>query len=171
MKKARKLTREELVQHLLEYKKYKLVATSLAEMETEQLARYERGNVLDELKSIAKKNGADFDLQHLDLFKLLKTFQKVMLRFAAEQTRPKHIVVQYPYTIEGQKEWIFERLNRFYKLSFTEVLTESNSKIVAIYTFLAILELLQLEHINLTIGEGYNNFWIMLKEGQPKLVV
>jgi segregation and condensation protein A len=33
-------------------------------------------------------------------------------------------------------------------------------KIFVIYTFLAILELLQLSELTLILGEGYNNFWV-----------
>ena len=40
--------REELVKHLLEYKKYKSVVATLAEMEAERLDREKRGNLKKE---------------------------------------------------------------------------------------------------------------------------
>ena len=46
------------------------------------------------------------------------------------------------------------------KLSFTQVIEYNAEKIAVIYNFLAILELLQLNQITISIGEGYNNFWI-----------
>ncbi len=36
----------------------------------------------------------------------------------------------------------------------------NQKKIFVIYTFLAILELLQLSMVTIIIGEGYNNFWV-----------
>ena len=43
---------------------------------------------------------------------------------------------------------------------FLDVLKESTEKIELIYSFLAILELLQLHFITIYLGEGFNNFWI-----------
>ena len=42
--------REELIKHLLEYKKYKSVIKELSEMESEQLMREKRGNISKELR-------------------------------------------------------------------------------------------------------------------------
>ena len=37
---------------------------------------------------------------------------------------------------------------------------ENIEKIAVVFNFLAVLELLQLKTIRLTVGEGFNNFWI-----------
>jgi segregation and condensation protein A len=34
-----------------------------------------------------------------------------------------------------------------------------------VFNFLAILEMIQLQEIEVVIGEGYNNFWIKTKDG------
>jgi segregation and condensation protein A len=41
------------------------------------------------------------------------------------------------------------------------LLLDSATKIAAVFNFLAILELLQLQKISLLLGEGFNNFWIV----------
>jgi segregation and condensation protein A len=46
------------------------------------------------------------------------------------------------------------------KASFTDMLLECENKIHAIYSFLAVLELLQEQIIRITLGEGFNNFWL-----------
>ncbi|MEO0332075.1 MAG: segregation/condensation protein A, partial [Bacteroidota bacterium] len=66
--------REELVKHLLEYKKYKSVVQELAAMEEERMQKYERGNVVKELKTLAQEQQVETELQHVDLYKLLKVY-------------------------------------------------------------------------------------------------
>jgi len=51
------------------------------------------------------------------------------------------------------------------KLGFSEFFEEFKERIAIVFNFLAILEMLQMGVINISIGEGYNNFWIELKEG------
>jgi segregation and condensation protein A len=77
---------------------------------------------------------------------------------------PMHKVVQYPFTIEQQKDFILARLSEKKKLSFIQVMEYNTQRLAVIYNFLAILELLQLQLITVTLGEGYNNFWIGTKE-------
>jgi segregation and condensation protein A len=152
--------REELIAHLLEYKKYKSVISELATLEESSLQREKRGNIVKELRQLADVNNVEAELQDLDLYKLLKVFEKVMVRFESEKNKPVHKVVQYPYTIEEKKDYILKKVNLISKVSFVDVLKESTEKIEAIYTFLAILELLQLHYITIYLGEGFNNFWI-----------
>lgn len=152
--------RDELVAHLLEYKKYKSVLSELAALENDRLQKEKRGNVVTELKSISITDNVEYELQDLDLYKLLKVYEKVMDRFKVEQNKPRHFVVQYPYTIEGQKDYILDKVSTAGKQSFVEIIDDNPEKIAVVYNFLAILELLQLRQIYITIGIGYNNFWI-----------
>jgi segregation and condensation protein A len=156
--------REELVKHLLEYKKYKSVLLQLADMESEMMQREKRGNIEKEIKKLSENVNVESELQDVDLYKLLRVFQKVMVRFEAAAEMPAHKVVQYPYTIEQQKDFILMRLGEKQKLSFIQVMEYNTQRLAVIYNFLAILELLQLQLITVTLGEGYNNFWIGTKE-------
>ncbi len=152
--------REELVRHLLEYKKYKSIIGELAKLESDRLDREKRGNVLKEIKNLAEVSNVEVELQDLDLYKLLKVYQKVMQRYEYEKNKPVHKVVQYPYTISQQKTEILNYLSNKEKLSFEEVIKDNPQKIAVIFNFLAILELLQLQMITIHLGEGFNNFWI-----------
>ena len=156
--------REELVRHLLEYKKYKSVVGQLAQMETDQLLREKRGNVEKEYKQLAEVHNVEAELQNLDLYKLMRVFQRVMQRYEGASQQAVHQVVPYPYTIGGQKQMMMEWLNGRSKISFVEVIGHKPEKIAVIFNFLAILELLQLNLIRLQIGEGFNNFWIIKEE-------
>ena len=155
--------REELVKHLLEYKKYKSVINSFTELEAKRLLLEKRGNILEEIRSIGEKTNVEAELQDINLYKLLKVYMKVMDRFEAEKKKPVHTVVPFPYTIEEQKVFILSKVKGGKKVSFVEILEENPNKIAIIFNFLSILELLQIQEIQIRIGEGYNNFWIMEK--------
>ena len=152
--------REELVKHLLEYKKYKSVLAQLQEMEEAQIDREKRGNITKEIKLLAESVNVESELQDVDLYKLLRVFQRVMERYEIEKNKPRHEVVQYPYTIAGQRNFLIEELSAKPRLSFTEIIEQEPSKIAVIFNFLAILELLQLRLITMHLGMGFNNFWI-----------
>lgn len=156
--------REELIKHLMEYKKYKSVIDSFQKMEAAELLKEKRGNILKELKSLAASVNVEAELQDVDLYKLMQVFEKVMKRHDDEKNRPVHQVVQYPYTVEGQKEYILNELTRKRMLSFTEMVELNPTRVALIFNFLAILEMLSIGNLDIQMGEGYNNFWITLRE-------
>lgn len=155
--------REELIKYLLEYKKYKSVVGVLSSMEDKRLAMEVRGNIGEEVKKIAEVAGAEAELDNLDLYKLVRAYQKVLERLEETKNRPIHSVEPYPYTIEGQKDKLKILLNQQNFLSFEEIITENQSKISLVFTFLAILEMLQAVQIKLVYLDNearYNNFVI-----------
>ena len=156
--------REELIKHLLEYKKYKSVIESFQKMEEAELQKEKRGNILKELKSLAASVNVEAELQDVDLYKLMQVFEKVMKRHDEEKNKPVHQVVQYPYTVEGQKEYILNELTRKRMLSFSEMLETNPTRVALIFNFLAILEMLAIGNLPIQMGEGYNNFWITLTD-------
>jgi segregation and condensation protein A len=156
--------REELIKHLLEYKKYKSVIESFQKMEGNELQKEKRGNILKELRSLAASVNVEAELQDVDLYKLMQVVEKVMKRFEDEKNRPVHQVVQYPYTVEGQKEYILNELTRKRTLSFSEMVELNPTRVALIFNFLAILEMLAIGNLNIQMGEGYNNFWITIKD-------
>lgn len=161
--------REELVKHLLEYKKYKSVIEHFQKMEETELMKEKRGNLMKEIKSLAENSNVESELQDVDLFKLLTVFEKVLKRQEEEKNRPVHQVIQYPYTIEGQKEFIYGELSVKTRLSFVDILEKQPTRIGLIFNFLAILEMLAIGDLNIQVGEGFNNFWIVKKDLETTL--
>lgn len=159
--------REELVKHLLEYKKYKSVLAELQKMEESEIDKEKRGNLNKEIRLLSESVNVESELQDVDLYKLLKVFQRVVERYELEKNKPTHQVVQYPYTISGQKDFILNKLSDKPKLAFTNIIETEPNKIAVIFNFLAILELLQLRLITLHLGMGFNNFWIERMEEVP----
>jgi segregation and condensation protein A len=161
--------REELVQRLLEYKRYKSVLEELRQLEETRLQRELRGNVSRDLQQIATKALVDVEMENLTLFKLLKTFERI-LRKIEEEGKPKevHRIVQFDYTIAGQQDFIFSRLKRGKKTDFKSLFLKLENRIHAIVTFLALLELLNLQRLAITQGLGANNFWLSMPEKEEE---
>jgi segregation and condensation protein A len=152
--------REELVKHLLEYKKYKSVVENFHKMEETELMKEKRGNLMKEIKTLAESGNVEAELQDVDLFKLMSVFEKVLKRFESEKNKPIHQVVQYPYTVESQKKYILNELSKNQRLSFVEMVQAFPTRIGLIFNFLAVLEMLALQLLTIQVGEGFNNFWI-----------
>jgi len=156
--------REELIRHLLEYKRFKAVVGPLSELEERRLEMEPRGNVLKEVKKLSESGNVESELQDVDLYKLLKVYAKVIDRYKTEQNKPVHQVIQYPFTIAKQKQRLMAALTKKGRLSFEEIVQEIPTKIAAIFNFLAILEMIQLQTISINVGLGFNNFWIESRE-------
>ena len=152
--------REELVRHLMEYKKYKSVVDQFHKMEEQELMKEKRGNLMKELRQLAESTNVEAELQDVDLFKLLTVFEKVLKRHEEEKNKPVHQVIQYPYTIEGQKDFILNEVSTKQRVAFTELFTQAPTRISLIFNFLAILEMLAMGLLSIQVGEGYNNFWV-----------
>ena len=156
--------REELVRHLLEYKKYKSVIDSFHKLEETELMKEKRGNIMKELKVLAESTNVEAELQDVTIFKLMTVFEKILKRQEAEKNKPIHQVIQYPYTVEAQKKHLLTELTKKPTLSFTELIEAYPTRLGVIFNFLAILEMLALQILTIQIGEGYGNFWISKAE-------
>lgn len=154
--------RKELVERLLEYKLYKEASAKLQAMEEERLMKFRRGNALEEYAGIAGQISVEAEMHTVSLYRLLQVFEKVMERFRDEQSRPRHVVVQYPYTIEEQKNFLVETLTRTKEAPFEKIFGECIDRLHAIFTFLAMLELVQQQVLGIRVGVGYNSFTLLL---------
>ena len=152
--------REELTQRLLEYKKYKEILDEMRAMEEGRSYKFQRGNVSKELRKIASKALVDVELESLTLYKLLSTFQKLMEEHEIRGSKVIHRIVKYNYTIEDQQTYILSRLKKGKKTDFKNLFKGLENRIHAIVTFLSLLELLNIQKVQVTQGEGVNNFWI-----------
>ena len=152
--------REELTQRLLEYKKYKEILDEMRTMEENRSTKFNRGNVSTELRIIASKALVDVELESLTLYKLLTTFQKLMENYELRGSKTIHRIVKYNYTIEDQQSYILGKIKKGKQVDFKNIFSGLENRIHAIVTFLSLLELLNMQRVMVTQGEGVNNFWI-----------
>jgi segregation and condensation protein A len=160
--------RQELIDKLLEYKRYKEAAATLAEMEAIRHLMVRRGNLQKELAGIGEEAGEGTEIQAITLFKLMKTFEKVMQRIHQRQNKPVHTVVQYNYTMEGSRKHILTTVRKERTLSFEKLFEICHDRLQAIFLFLSMLELVQLNYMNILIGEGRNNFIVEYNPDKPE---
>lgn len=151
---------EDLIQKLIVYKQFKLVCEELKVLEESRKQLYGRGNVDFDLSLATKESEQIEELASFDLFKVMKTYERLMGAYGNAQEEVRHTVVQYPYTIEQQKQAIASLIELNQKLDFHAILKNSENRVQFVYNFLAILEMLQQQVLELQLGSGYNNFSI-----------
>ncbi|MCB0667936.1 MAG: hypothetical protein KDC80_19050, partial [Saprospiraceae bacterium] len=78
-------------------------------------------------------------------------------------------IARYEYTIQDQQSYLFSQVKVGEKSSFDQIFLALESRIHAIVTFLALLELLSLQRMKLIQGEGTNNFWLTVPEDMDDL--
>ena len=156
--------RQELIDKILEYKRFKEASAQLAEMETVRMLMIKRGNLQKELSQIGEEAGEGTEIQTVTLFKLMKAFEKVVLRIQEKNNRPVHTVVQYDYTMEGIREYMINISQQEKTLSFEKIFEVCENRIHAIFIFLNMLELVQQKYMTIITGEGRNNFLIEYNE-------
>jgi segregation and condensation protein A len=160
--------RQELVDKILEYKRFKEAAAVMAEMEANRLLMAKRGNLQKEMAVIAEEAGEGTEIQTITLFKLMKTFEKAMLRIQEKQNKPTHTVVRYNYTIEGSRDYMLEFMAKEKNVSFENIFEICENRIHAIFIFLSILELVQQKFMKMIVGEGRNNFILEWNENREE---
>lgn len=156
--------RADLVEKLIAYRKYKAASEDLRLMEELRIQREVRKNIGKEHEEASRSSTFADELNQLTLFKLLSTFEKVLKRFDDEQNKPRHTIIQYAYTLPGQKEFLMGAVLDKGQVSFTNILEQCKDRYHVIFTFLAILELLQEQMLSVIIGMGFNNFWLTVHQ-------
>ncbi len=160
--------RQELINKILEYKRFKEAASKMAEMEALRLLMVKRGNLQKEISQIGEEAGEGTEIQTVTLFKLMKAFEKVVFKLQERKNRPVHTVVQYNYTMEGSREYMLDICRTEKTVSFEKIFDVCENRIHAIFLFLSLLELVQQRFMSLLTGEGRNNFIIEWNENREE---
>lgn len=160
--------RQELVDKILEYKKFKEASVQLAEMEALRMLMVKRGNLQKELSSIGEVEGEGTEIQSITLFKLMKSFERVMQRLYDKNNKPVHTVVQYNFTMEQSRTDMLDLAGKRKSLPFEKIFENCQNRIHAIFLFLSMLELVQMKCLKILTGEGRNNFMIEYVEPEDR---
>jgi segregation and condensation protein A len=158
--------RQELIDKILEYKRFKEAAAKMAEMEAMRMLMVRRGNTQSELSLIGEESGEGTEIQAITLFKLMKTFEKVIRRLEQQKNKPVHTVVAYGYTMEESREHMISVVSREKVVAFEKIFDNCQDRIHAIFLFLSLLELVQQKYMSIITGEGRNNFILEFNENR-----
>lgn len=160
--------RQELIDKILEYRRFKEAAAKLAEMEAIRMLMVKRGNLQREIATIGEENSEGTEIQAITLFKLMKAFEKVIKRVQERNNKPVHTVVRYNYTMEDSRAQMLESARREKVMSFEKIFDDCAERLQAIFTFLSLLELVQQKYLTIIVGEGKNNFIIEWNESREE---
>lgn len=152
--------RQELVDKILEYKRYKEASEQMSLLEAERLLQQKRGNIQRELDELGEEYSEGTEIQTITMYKLMQAFERVMKRYKDRTDKPTHVVVKYNYSMDGQKVFMTDYLKQHRKVAFENIFSQCENRLHAIFTFLAMLELVQQKYLMLMIGSGRNNFII-----------
>jgi segregation and condensation protein A len=155
--------KRDLIQKLIEYKRFKQVSEELRILENERFKQERRGHIHLDMEHTFLPSQPGEELESFDLYKLMLTFNKLIQKSEQRNNKQGHVVEQYPYNIEEQKKVIDRLLVINKRLDFKGLLSTSENKVHFVYNFLALLEMLQQDLISIQTGLGFNNFWIQAK--------
>ncbi|NNF23070.1 MAG: segregation/condensation protein A [Saprospiraceae bacterium] len=154
--------RKELIQKLVEYKRYKEILSDLEQMADERATKVMRGNVKKEIKAMSDIALVDVELESVSTYKLFKAFQKVLERYRNIQDKYVHKIVKHPYTVKEEQDYLKSFLRNGVQSPFDEVFADIQERMQAIVRFLALLELINSQEIIITDGLDRNIFWLEL---------
>ena len=158
--------RQELIDKILEYKRFKEVSAKMAEMEAIRMLMVKRGNIQKEIMQVGEEAGEGTEIQTITMFKLMKAFEKVMQRLYDRNNKPQHVVYKYNYTMEGSREYMLDMVLQEKTVTFEKIFDVCENRLHAIFLFLSMLELIQQKYMHIITGEGRNNFILEWNENR-----
>lgn len=147
-----------LVQKLLEYKRYKEMAEKMTVIDDETRRIYYRGNVDEDQVEVQASGEA---LKDVTLFDLMGAFRNVLSDI--KKSRSYHRVEKVTFTVEQQSEYVIRTLQQRGRLSFTDLCSTMTERLAVVVTFLAVLEMVKEQQVNLFLEENPVDFYIDLK--------
>ena len=148
--------RNELVQALLEYKRYKEMSEELSFFESNQRKIKFRGNFDADVK--VSSPGYETLLKNISIYDLAKAFKNAI---ELVQNQPVHEIQRLNVTVDQQMEYIFKLLQENPKLYFKMLVKELTEKIRIVVTFIALLELVKMGEITIHESVNFNDFYLM----------
>jgi len=161
--------RQELINKILEYKKFKEASAQMAEMEALRMLSVKRGNIQKELSQIGEETGEGTEIHNITLYKLMRAFERSMQKYSDRKNKPVHTVVQYNYTMEGSRQDMLSLAQVEKTVAFEKIFDKVENRVHAIFLFLSLLELVQQKFLKILIGEGKNNFIIEYNDPENRI--
>ena len=150
--------RFELVQRLLEYKRFKEMSVRMSDMEEKAQGRYYR-RYLD-IDDVDPQPSGEA-LKEVTLFDLMAAYKKVLSDI--KKKRVVHKVERVKVTVEQQAEYLLDTLQQRGRTSFYTLCMEIRNRSVVVVTFLAALEMVKEQQLDIYIGDTPTDFALDLK--------
>ena len=146
--------REQLMKEMLEYQRFKQVASGLQEMEGANFGTYSRGR-------LEKTQTDEETLADANIWQLFRAYQKSLKTKISETIH--HIELDY-VTIQDRQQAINNYLSVNGRALFEDLLDNDSHPIVAAVTFMAMLEMIKTDEIVFRQSELFGPIWIYRKK-------
>ena len=145
--------RQDLIDALLEYKKYKEMAEEFSFFESNQRKINFRGNYSFDEKEIPP----DYEtlLRNVSIFDLAKAFKRAI---ESVKETPVHEIQKVNVSIDEQINFILESLEKSSELHFLSLVNSIREKIRIVITFVALLELVKMGQLGIRESDNFNDF-------------
>jgi len=138
--------RDELVARLLEYRKFKMVAEHLQDMAKEQGRIYTRANDEEMYMHLFNEENP---LEGVSIFDLLDALKDVLDRVDEEVPKAREIPREEVSIRDKMREVLRRMVFHPNGLAFRELFVKSTTRVEVVVTFLAVLELIKLQKIQI----------------------
>ncbi|KMQ51061.1 Segregation and condensation protein A [Chitinispirillum alkaliphilum] len=156
--------RQQLIEQLLEYKKYKEAAGTLKVFESEQFGAYSRGKA-EEIE--VKAEAQEVNLGSVSVFDLLSAFKEILSR--PEKKDTSHIVLKEDIKVDDRIEHVLTILSDYEEVRFEDMFQNGpKSKFAMVVTFMAILELVKMRQIQFRQEEGFGTIFVTRCENREQ---
>jgi segregation and condensation protein A len=153
--------RMDLVERLLQYKQYREASERLDTLASEREQWLPRGYVSADLAQIKTEELPQDELFGLNLYQILQVYQKLIQKAQTENARPRHVIQRYPYTPEEVKKQLRAVLDQDGRVDFIAFVMRQPDRMYLVFSFLAVLELVQFQVMRVHVTEGFNNFYLL----------
>ena len=144
--------RQELVQRLLEYQKYKEAAHAFRTREEDWMNVFRR-----EPAALSEEEQGELSLFDLSLFDLLDAFKKILDKAPPEMVS----ITKETLTVKDKMFVIMEILEGQETVRFEELFKAGRTRVQIIVTFVALLELIRLGLARAYQDKDFGNIWVI----------
>jgi len=152
---------KELLNKLIEYRKYKVIAENLKMMEQGVgIMISKKPEIIEE----DNKNAQEIDfLKDISIFDLYNSYNNLMLDYINKMNTNniinKKILVD-EYKIEDKMDELQQKIDSFGKIHFTNLIYGYSSKLEIIVTFLALLELIKIRSVTVIQESNFKDIYL-----------
>jgi segregation and condensation protein A len=153
--------RQQLVERLIEYKRFKEASFEMEQLEEKRSRLYKREYF--DYRPKTEEISDDEYLDQVTLFDLVMAFRKVL------DDMPKvhyHEVKIIKVTVEEQSDFILQGLQIKHMILFSDLMLQLKEKMVIIVTFIAILDLIRNGLIEVSQSDCYDDIRIKPRKKQ-----
>ncbi|MFT5872947.1 MAG: segregation and condensation protein A [Clostridium sp.] len=152
---------QELLNKLIEYRKYKVIAENLKVMEQSTgVMVSKKPEIIEEDATNTKQIDFMKNITMIDLYNLYNSLMKNYInKMNTDNIIDKKITLE-EYKIEDKMEELKQRINCFGRVHFTKLIYGYSSKLEIIITFLALLELIKIRTVRVIQESNFKDIYL-----------